>query len=371
MTILGTRPEIIRLSLIIRRLDGLCDHVLVHTGQNYDVNLSEIFFQELRVRQPNYALGAKGSFGVQVGQIFAGAEEVFLKEKPDAVLILGDTNSGLSAIVAKRLGIPVFHMEAGNRCFDDRVPEEVNRRLIDHASTILLPYTKGSRDNLLREGISINRIYVTGNPIWEVMKHHQDALGKSTVLQRLHLSERRYFLVTAHRAENVDDEVRLRALVAGLERLHAKYGFPVVCSLHPRTRQKLRTFGVDIGATAISFVEPLGFFDFITLEQHAFCVLSDSGTVQEECCIVHTPNVTLRDVTERPETIECGSNVLSGTDPEKIERCVELATSVPPHWKAPVEYLQENVSQTVVNILLGYNKLAFDHARSPEIRPAR
>ncbi|MFZ5875393.1 MAG: non-hydrolyzing UDP-N-acetylglucosamine 2-epimerase [Nitrospirota bacterium] len=371
ITILGTRPEIIRLSLIIRRLDGLCDHVLVHTGQNYDVNLSEIFFRQLGVRQPDYAFGAKGSFGVQVGRIFACAEEVFLKEKPDAVLILGDTNSGLSAIVAKRLGVPVFHMEAGNRCFDDRVPEEVNRRLIDHASTILLPYTRGSRENLLREGVAINSIYVTGNPIWEVIQHHHDAIGKSDVLQRLHLSERRYLLVTAHRAENVDDEVRLRALVEGLERLHVKYGFPVICSLHPRTHQKLRTFGVGIGTTAISFVEPLGFFDFIALEQQAFCVLSDSGTVQEECCILHTPNVTLRDVTERPETLECGSNVLSGTDPEKMERCVELATSVLPNWSAPGEYLQENVSQTVVNILLGYNKRVFDQPRSPEMRPPR
>ena len=368
MTILGTRPEIIRLSLIIRRLDGLCDHVLVHTGQNYDVNLSEIFFQELRVRQPNYALGAKGSFGVQVGQILARVEEVLLQEKPDAVLILGDTNSGLSAIVAKRLGVPVFHMEAGNRCFDDRVPEEVNRRLIDHASTILLPYTRGSKENLLREGIPTNRIYVTGNPIGEVICRHRDAMEQSDALPRSQLSPKRYFLVTVHRAENVDDELRLRNVVRGLERIQARYGFPVICSLHPRTREKLHAFGLKTHASKISFVDPLGFFDFVALEQHAFCVLSDSGTVQEECCILHTPTVTLRDVTERPETVECGSNVLSGTDPQRIDQCVDLVTSTAPSWKVPAEYLEETVSQTIINILLGYNKVAVDQSRSPDLR---
>jgi UDP-N-acetylglucosamine 2-epimerase (non-hydrolysing) len=369
MTILGTRPEIIRLSLIIRRLDGLCDHVLVHTGQNYDVNLSDIFFQQLGVRQPNYALGAKGSFGTQVGQILVRVEDVLLREKPDAVLILGDTNSGLSAMVAKRFGVPVFHMEAGNRCFDDRVPEEVNRRLIDHSSTILLPYTRGSKENLLREGIPVNRIYVTGNPIGEVMHRYRDAMEQSDALPRLQLLPKRYFLVTAHRAENVDDESRLHGLLRGLERIQSRYGFPVMCSLHPRTREKLHAFGLNARTSKISFVEPLGFFDFVALERHAFCVLSDSGTVQEECCILHTPTVTLRDVTERPETVECGSNILSGADPERIEQCVDLAISTTPNWTVPAEYLEGAVSQTVINILLGYNKVAADQSRRPDLRP--
>lgn len=357
MTILGTRPEIIRLSRIIPKLDRLCEHVLVHTGQNFDPNLSEIFFKELRIRTPDHFLGVQGrSFGDQIGQIIRASEEVMQSEKPDRLLILGDTNSSLSAIVAKRMGIPVYHMEAGNRCYDDRVPEEVNRRIIDHSSDVLLPYTERSRANLLREGIAGERIYVTGNPINEVLEHYRSSIESSGVLERLNLEAGRYFLVTMHRAENVDIESRLRALIAAMERLHQIYNVPLICSLHPRTRDTMKRFGLlERISPGIQFHAPFGLFDFIRLEQNACCVLSDSGTVQEECCIFHVPNVTLRDVTERPETIECGSNILSGADHDTIVRAVKCVLSRDPDWKVPDEYMAGRVSDTIVKIMVGYS----------------
>jgi UDP-N-acetylglucosamine 2-epimerase (non-hydrolysing) len=356
MTILGTRPEIIRLSRIIPKLDPLCEHVLVHTGQNFDRNLSEIFFEELGIRSPDHFLGIQGrSFGDQIGQIIRASEEIMQSELPDRLLILGDTNSSLSAIVAKRMGIPVYHMEAGNRCYDDRVPEEVNRRIIDHSSDVLLPYTERSRANLLREGIAGERIFVTGNPIYEVLRHHQGRIAQSDVLDKLGLEEKEYLLVTMHRAENVDIESRLRSIVESLKQLSQKYEMPVICSLHPRTKDKMNRFGLDESEANVQFCAPFGFFDFVQLEQNARCVLSDSGTVQEECCIFHVPNVTLRDVTERPETIECGSNILSGTDGDTIMRAVEIVLSQSGRWETPREYLMEEVSQAVAKILLGYH----------------
>ena len=356
MTILGTRPEIIRLSRIIAVLDQSGEqHVLVHTGQNFDATLSDVFFEELGVRPPDHYLGARGeSFGEQIGQIVKLSEQVLRAERPDRLLILGDTNSSLSAIVAKRMGIPVFHMEAGNRCYDDRVPEEVNRRVIDHSSDVLMPYTERSRQNLLREGIEGRRIYVTGNPINEVINHYGDRISESTVHARLKVTPGNYFLVTMHREENVDVEDRLRSLVAALEALHEKYQMPVVCSLHPRTRKRMEKFRVRAESQALRFVEPLGFFDFIQLERSAFCVLSDSGTVQEECCIFKAANVTIRDVTERPETLECGSNMLSGADRDDILRCVQTVAGRRGGWNVPPEYLADNVSEKVVKILLGY-----------------
>ncbi len=357
MTILGTRPEIIRLSRIIPRLDQLCEHVLVHTGQNFDPNLSEIFFEELKVRAPDHFLGVQGrSFGDQIGQIIRASEEIMLSERPDRLLILGDTNSSLSAIVAKRLGIPVYHMEAGNRCYDDRVPEEVNRRIIDHSSDILLPYTERSRANLLREGIEGERIFVTGNPIYEVLEHYRNAIDASDILERLNLEPGAYFLATIHRAENVDIESRLRTLIAAMEILHQTYKMPIICSLHPRTRDTLKRFGLQEQISpGVQFHAPFGLFDFIHLEQNARCVLSDSGTVQEECCIFHVPNVTLRDVTERPETIECGSNILSGADHDAILRAVQCVLSQEPDWDVPDEYLADKVSNTIAKIMAGYS----------------
>lgn len=355
MTVLGTRPEIIRLSLIIKLLDRFCDHRLVHTGQNYDERLSGLFFDELGIRQPDVFLGVRGEgFADQAGQILARIEPVLLEHRPDRLLILGDTNSGLTAFIARRLGIPVYHLEAGNRCFDDRVPEEVNRRVIDHSSSVLMPYTNRSRENLLREGFAHDRVYVIGNPIKEVIGHYAEHINASAALGELGLEKRRYFLATMHRAENVDVEARLRNLIEALSGLHRQYGFPVVCSLHPRTRAKAQTFGIDLEQAGLRFLDPLGFFDFIKLEQNAFCLISDSGTVQEEACIFRVPTVTIRDVTERPETIECGSNVLAGCEPRHILRMVDLVTSQPANWQPPSEYLASQVAVTVCRIVLGF-----------------
>ncbi len=358
MTILGTRPEIIRLSLVIEKLDTFASkHILVHTGQNYDDRLSKIFFEELGVRPPDEEMGIRGgSFAEQIGQIIAGSERLFQKHRPDRLLILGDTNSGLSSIVARRLGIPVYHMEAGNRCYDDRVPEEINRRVIDHSSTVLMPYTERSRDNLIREGIPGERIYVTGNPIKEVMDRHKSSIAQSEALAQLGLEPGKYFLVTLHRAENVDIETRLRGFVKALTELADQYAMPVICSFHPRTRSQVERFGISLDNTHLRFLEPFGFFDFLALEKSAYCILSDSGTVQEEASILRVPNVTIRDVTERPETLECGSNILSGSDPFDILRAVRIALSSEGLWNPPPEYLAPNVADTVARIVLGYRQ---------------
>jgi UDP-N-acetylglucosamine 2-epimerase (non-hydrolysing) len=357
VTVLGTRPEIIRLSRIVEKLDRLAEHTLVHTGQNFDPNLSDVFFRELGVRDPDHYLNAQGAgFGDQVGRIFSGIEPILREVQPDRLLILGDTNSGLAALVAKRMGIPVYHMEAGNRCYDDRVPEEVNRRVIDHSSDILMPYTERSRTNLLREGLPTNRVYVTGNPIREVIDHYALQIEASTALQRLELSLGEYFLVTMHRAENVDVETRLRGLTTSLELLQREYRLPIIVSTHPRTRGKMAEFGLRSSNDQIRFIDPLGFFDFIALEKAAFCTLSDSGTVQEECCLFRVANVTIRDVTERPETLECGSNMLSGADPKHVLACVKTVLDQRTGWTVPAEYLEQQVSDSVVKILLGYRQ---------------
>ncbi|EGO65885.1 non-hydrolyzing UDP-N-acetylglucosamine 2-epimerase [Acetonema longum] len=354
MTILGTRPEIIRLSRIIPYLDDLCKHILVHTGQNFDRTLSDIFFTELKLRSPDYHLDCRAQTAMsQISEILRRCEQVLSEEKPDRLLILGDTNSALAALPAKRLRIPVYHMEAGNRCYDDRVPEEVNRRIVDHCSDILLPYTERSRANLLREGIAGSRIYVTGNPIGEVLSHYADQISRSQALQTLGVANQGYFLVTLHRAENVDDGDRLEKFIAALHRLYAEYELPLICSLHPRTRSQLIKQNKTLAGTGIRIVEPLGLFDFVWLEQNAFCVLSDSGTVQEECCLFKTPNVTLRDVTERPETLETGSNLIAGCDPTAILRAVQTVLHQGRNWEPPPEYRVANVSRKVLKILLG------------------
>jgi UDP-N-acetylglucosamine 2-epimerase (non-hydrolysing) len=354
LTILGTRPEIIRLSRIISKLDDMCEHVLVHTCQNYDFELNEIFFQQLGVRKPDFFLNAKGTFGEQIGIILAEMEKVLRREKPDKFLVLGDTNSSMAAIIAKRMGIPVYHMEAGNRCYDDRVPEEVNRRIIDHSSDVLLPYTERSRANLLREGIEGQRIYVTGNPIYEVIRYYDEQTQKCSILKDLNLKSQQYFLVTMHRQENVDIKNRLTGIVNALNSLQAEYKVPVIVSTHPRTKKRMTEFGIKTENKEVRFMSPLGFFEFIALEQKALCVVSDSGTVQEECAIFKVPTVTIRDVTERPETIECGSNILSGTETQSIIRCVKAVLALEKDWAAPREYLRENVSELVIRILAGY-----------------
>jgi len=355
MTILGTRPEIIRLSRIVPLLDATCEHVLVHTGQNFDPSLSDVFFSDLDVRQPDVFMGVRGTMAGQIAGILTKAEELFLAHKPDRLLILGDTNSGLSAMIAARLRIPVFHMEAGNRCYDDRVPEEINRRVIDHTSNVLMPYTTRSKENLVREGIARERIFVTGNPILEVLEHYAPKIDASDALTRLGVESGKFFLVTLHRAENVDDPKRLDSLLRGLALTADEFALPMVVSVHPRTADVLGRYGLQPGSDRVRLLPPMGFFDFVKLEKNAFCVMSDSGTVQEECCLFRVANVTLRDVTERPETIECGSNILTGSDPQSILAAVRLATTQPRDWTPPAEYLERRVSTTVLRIATGYH----------------
>jgi UDP-N-acetylglucosamine 2-epimerase (non-hydrolysing) len=355
MTIFGTRPELIRLSLVMKVLDQHCEHITVHTGQNYDENLSDVFFKDLEIRAPNVNLGVRSkSFGDQTGQILSGVDQLLDQHRPDRVLILGDTNSALSAIPAARRQIPVFHMEAGNRCYDDRVPEEVNRRIIDHSSAVLLPYTERSRQNLLREGIESDRVFVTGNPIKEVIDSFADQIEGSEALTELSVKPFEYFLVTLHRAENVDIRERLSGIFEALNEVAEKFSKTILVSVHPRTAEKLNEFGIRPAPSNIRLLRSLRFFDFIKLEKNSLAVLTDSGTVQEECAIFSIPNVTLRDVTERPETIECGSNILAGGTGDSIVKAVELAISQPAVWSPPKEYLVENVSQTISKIVLGY-----------------
>ena len=359
LTILGTRPEIIRLSRVIPLLDEVCAHTLVNTGQNYDPNLSANFFDELGVRKPDYQLEVQGSFGIQMAMLIPGIEKIVSYEKPDRVLILGDTNSSLAAIVAARSGVPVYHMEAGNRSFSPTSPEEVNRRLVDHCSTVHLPYTERSRANLLAEGIESRKIFVTGNPIGEVLDHYEDKIDQSDVLARLGLEAKKYFLVTLHRAENVDDFGMLGNFQRAFDGIQREYQMPVIVSTHPRLRLRMGVLNRTsppkfVANKQVRFLDPFGFFDFIQLQKNAFCTLSDSGTVQEESAILNVPSVTLRDYTERPECVECGASILSGSDPQRILDSVKLATRGNHEWEVPAEYLRPNVAETVVKILLGH-----------------
>ena len=352
MTILGTRPEIIRLSLIIKKLDEIDNHILVHTGQNFTETLNDIFFKDLNVRKPDYFLGIKGSsFGDQIGQIIFKTEKLLIQEKPDKLLVLGDTNSGLCTIPAKRLGIPVYHIEAGNRCYDDRVPEEINRRIIDHTSDILMPYTMRSKENLVREGIPRRNIFIIGNPINEVINNNIDDINSSKILNTLKVKSDKYFLITIHRSENVDLKNSLENFVDLFHMIVAKYKIPIVLSLHPRTKSKMDEYNLTFNNSLIKHIEPVGFFDFIHLEKNALCVLSDSGTVQEECSIFGIPNITIRDVTERPETIECGSNIISGKDNNNIMKQIEIVTLLSKSWRTVTEYLEKEVSDKVIKIL--------------------
>lgn len=354
MTIVGTRPEIIRLSLIIKKLDRLVQHIIVHTGQNYDRLLHDIFFEELGVRRPDYQIHLNShSFGKQVGTMLTKVETVIHQEKPDRILLLGDTNSALCAVLAERMGIPVYHMEAGNRCYDPSVPEEINRKLIDSISSFNLPYTEGSRQNLLREGIPPNRIWITGNPIFEVLQHYQPAIDKSYILDKLGLKTKEFILVTAHRTENVDDPKRLTNIMEGLGLVADRLGIPVICSVHPRTRDCLSRFGIPTDHPGLIFSPPFSFFEFIKLQKHARCVVTDSGTVQEESCIFGVPAVTIRQSTERPETVVCGSNTISGLDKKRIAECVELMIGSYHSWTLPKGYADPSVSTKVVKLILG------------------
>ena len=355
LTLFGTRPEIIRLSIIIKEIDLFADQILVHTGQNYDPSLSQLFLDQLNIRKLDYHLGVQASsFGEQAGQILTRIDSLLAEVNPDRLLILGDTNSGLAAIVAARRGIPVYHLEAGNRCYDNRVPEEVNRRIIDHCSDILLPYTYRSAENLVAEGIRRERIFVTGNPILEVLEHFEPQISSSGILPQLGLKPQEYFLVTLHRAENVDAPERLARLLAGLTRVADHFGKPAVISVHPRTADRIAKAGLQFDSTKLRLEKPFGLFDFIQLEKNALGVATDSGTVQEEACIFGIPNITIRDVTERPETSECGSNVLVGSDPERMVLGLELALKASKKWVPPEEYTKKNVASTVAKLLVSH-----------------
>lgn len=350
ITILGTRPEIIRLSIISKLLDKYFDHKIIHTGQNYASCLKDIFYDQLNIRKPDYSFDSKSStFTKQISKILINCERIFKKEKPNKILILGDTNSALSSIVAKRMCIPVYHLEAGNRCYDDKVPEEINRKIIDHCSSIHLPYTERSKENLIKEGIDRKYIYVTGNPIYEVLKKYINKNNTSTILNKHNLKKNNYFLITLHRKENVDNKKRLCTYIKTLNSIYKVYRKPILFPVHPTTIDKIVKFNISIPEGVI-LEEPLSFIDFVNIELNSFCVLTDSGTVQEETCIFNIPNVTIRDSTERPETIECGSNIITGCNDITILKAIEIALSNK-KWYIPKEYLIENVSQIVLNII--------------------
>lgn len=360
MTILGTRPEIIRLSRIIARLDAFCAHSLVHTGQNYDYELNEVFFEDLGVRRPDHFLGTGGgTLGETMGRILIESEKVLAAEKPDAVLILGDTNSAISALMARRMKIPVYHMEAGNRSFDRNVPEETNRRLVDHISDFNLVYTEHARRHLIAEGIEHRRIYLTGSPMREVLDHYRARILASDALERLGLAPRGYFVVSLHREENVDSRARLGELVDTLSTLAARHGRPVIVSTHPRTRKRLEELGVEADGR-VRFMKPFGFHDYNCLQMNAFCAVSDSGTIAEESSILGFPAVTPRDAIERPEALDTGSIVVTGLARDAVLRGVEVATGFfaaraaagEPH-PVPEDYKVTNTSERVVSLILG------------------
>ena len=354
MTVVGTRPEIIRLSATIKLLDEHTDQVLVHTGQNYDYDLNEVFFRDLGLRKPDHFLNADvSSLGAALGSILANTERVLLEEKPDAFLVLGDTNSCISAVIAKRMRIPVFHMEAGNRSFDENVPEETNRRLVDHVSDYNLVYTEHARRNLLAEGVHPSRILLTGSPMLEVIAQNRAQIEASNALRRMGLSAGEYFLVSLHREENVDNPARLEAAVKALQALRTEYGLPVLVSTHPRTRKRLDALG-EQAKSGIIFHTPFGFHDYIRLQIDAKLVLSDSGTISEESSLLGFPAVTLRDFIERPEALDAGLMLTVGVDPEVVLPAVELALAEQPSSRKsfpPAEYLIEDTSFRTVRFI--------------------
>jgi UDP-N-acetylglucosamine 2-epimerase (non-hydrolysing) len=357
VTLLGTRPEFIRLSRIIPLLDKYCDHTIIHTGQNYDYSLNQIFFKNLKIRKPDLFLNAKGSFGEQLSKIFSKLEKILKDISPDRFLVLGDTNSSLGAIVAKRLSIPVFHMEAGNRQYNDEVPEEINRRIIDHSSDILLPYTNRSCYNLVKEGIDRKKIFITGNPIFEVMNFYENEIKNSKILKKLSLKKNDYFLLTSHRQENVDDFQRLKDLASTLNKISSIKKKTIIWPIHPRTKIRLKKFKIRL-LNSIKLIEPLDFFDFSNLEKNCLCIISDSGTVQEEAAILKKPNLIIRDATERPETIEAGSSILIGNSKVNIKKQIEISLAFSGLEENISEYMVSNVSQKIIKIL--FSKYEFD-----------
>lgn len=360
MTILGTRPEIIRLSETIKACDRYFDHVLVHTGQNYDPRLNDIFFQDLDLRKPDYYLDCVGkNLGETMGNILAKSYDVMLKEQPDAVLVLGDTNSALSAICAKRLKTPIFHMEAGNRCWDWNVSEMINRKVVDAISDINLPYTENSRRYLLSEGIDGKTVFVTGSPMTEVLHKHMDQINNSKVLEQLGLEKGKYILVSAHREENIDIEENFMSLMTAINNVAERYQMPVIYSTHPRSRKWIekRNFRFN---PLVRNLEPFGFFDYNHLQMNAYCVLSDSGTLSEESAILNFPGVLIRTSTERPEALDAGSIVIGGITTESIEQALDLSVSMFENREPngfPRDYTDDNVSIKVVKLIQSYTDI--------------
>ena len=358
MTVVGTRPEIIRLSRVMAALDKYMDQIIVHTGQNYDYELNQVFFDDLKLRKPDFFLEAARKTACDtVGQVIARADEVLEKEKPDALLILGDTNSCLSAYAAKRRKIPVFHMEAGNRCFDQRVPEEINRKIIDHISDINMPYSSIAREYLLREGLLPDRIIKTGSPMYEVLHHYMPKIKASNVLGRLNLKPAEYFVVSAHREENIDTPEQFTKLIEVLNRLAKTYNHRIIVSTHPRTRKQIDSENVQLNGL-VELMKPLGFHDYIKLQMNARAVLSDSGTINEESSILNFPAINIRNAHERPEGMEEGAVIMTGLEWEIIENAIRILEDQPigseRFLRIVNDYSMPNVSQKVVRIILSY-----------------
>jgi UDP-N-acetylglucosamine 2-epimerase (non-hydrolysing) len=358
-TVVGTRPEIIKLSRVIHELDQHVEHVLVHSGQNYDYELNEVFFQELAIRKPDYFLGAAGENAAHtIGNVIARTDDLLEQVCPDAFLVLGDTNSCLSAIAAKRRKIPIFHMEAGNRCFDQRVPEEINRKIIDHISDINLTYTEHARRYLLAEGLKPETVIKTGSPMKEVLAFYRPAIDASDVLERMQLPPGDYFVVSAHREENIDSETNFSDFLEAVKTIAAHYDKTIIVSTHPRTRKRLESLGVSDLDTRIHFLKPLGFLDYVKLQMNAFCVVSDSGTVTEESSIMDFPAVTIRQAHERPEGMDEGTLIMCGLRAEGVLRAIDVVaaqSSAERRIFALVpDYNVDNVSQKVVRIILSY-----------------
>lgn len=354
VTVVGTRPELIRLSRIIPVLDKEFKHILIHTGQNKDKNLNQIFFDELNIRRPDFYLDVDtSSLAKAIGEVFIKIEKFLIESSPNGMLILGDTNSAFAAVLAERMQIPVYHMEAGNRSFDANVPEELNRKIIDHASSFNLPYTQHAKRNLLNEGLDENRICVTGSPMREVLNFYQDKIKDSKALVELKLEPKKYFLVSAHRQENVDSPERLRELLNTIIAVNQKWNLPVLISVHPRTRKQLDNLGLDLNLPGIIFHEPFGFLDYINLQMNAKCVLSDSGTISEESLILDFPAITIRDSMERPEALENNGIILAGINAQNVINSIEKMLSICADGSrvVPKDYMEPSCSNVVAQFI--------------------
>jgi UDP-N-acetylglucosamine 2-epimerase (non-hydrolysing) len=361
MTIVGTRPEIIKLSEVMKELDKFTEHIIVHTGQNYDYELNELFFEQLGVRTPDYFLEAvKGTPSETIGDIIAKADKIFVKEKPDALLVYGDTNSCLSVIPAKRRKIPIFHMEAGNRCFDQRVPEEINRKIVDHLSDINLPLSDHARNYLISEGIRPETIIKTGSPMKEVLNNNMDKILTSNILSKENLNKNEYIIMSIHREENVDSPINFNNLLESIEELFKKYNYPIIISTHPRTKKKLEEIGYMNNNSKIKFMKPFGFHEYNNLQINSFCVISDSGTISEEGSILNLPAVTIRQAHERPEGMDETTVIMCGLKKDQVLDAVNVATkhnnSKQRIIKSVDDYETDNVSKKILRIILSYTE---------------